>query len=89
MAVTRDRYKGVGRGYLGPIPKLIFKLLTKAWEDGITTSSNYARQNAPQIALAASAGWISNVTLDGKRFTNRWNITAQGVNLVNHQKEMQ
>lgn len=85
MPTARSRHQSsIGRGYLGKYPKPLWLVIERAWELGISVSSNFARDYAPLIALAASLGWISTVTLDGKKFTNRWNVTAEGVTALNH-----
>jgi hypothetical protein len=38
------------------------------------------------VALAASIGWISNVSLDGLSFNRVWNITHEGVTALSQQE---
>lgn len=85
--LARSRYKSSGRGYLGRYPKLIWQVVSIAWERGISVQSNYAREHADIIALAASLGWISTVSLDGKGYSREWNVTAEGTIALNHQQE--
>ncbi len=79
----RSRHK-VGRGYLGPHPQDLWPVIESAWQHGIAVSSNFARHYSQEVALAASLGWISTVTLDGLGFTRTWNITAEGVSAYQH-----
>jgi len=80
MSLARSRPKShVHRGYLGPVPPEVWEVLRQAWEVGIFVSSDGARALAPYVALAASMGWISNVSLDGLSFNRVWNATAEGV----------
>ena len=88
MAETRNRHRsGNSRGYHGRIPPRVWSIVRVAWEAGIAVSSNMAREWSGEIALAASLGWISTVSLDGRTYHRVWNVTAEGVIALNH-KEM-
>lgn len=78
MPVARSRAKPP-RGYIGTIPEPTWEVLRIAWEDGLSIQSNIARTLAAFVGLAASLGWISTITLDGKQCTGVWNITLEGV----------
>ncbi len=80
---ARSRHR-VSRGYLGAHPDELWVVIEMAWQDGVAVSSNFARHYAAEVALAASLGWISTVTLDGLGFTRTWNITAEGVSAYQH-----
>lgn len=84
MPLTRSRPENIGRGYLGKFPPEVWLVVERAWESGISVSSDFARQHASIIALASSLGWISSVSLSGKRYTRRWNITTEGTIAYNH-----
>jgi hypothetical protein len=87
MSLSRSRPKShVHRGYLGPIPPEVWEVVRQAWEVGIYVSSDGARVLAPYVALAASIGWISNVSLDGLSFNRVWNVTAEGVAALGHKE---
>lgn len=78
------------RAYTGPIPSEVYEVVSFAWEHGVATSSNMAREYAVHIALAASLGWISSLSLDATQYMRRWNVTAEGVHALqryNTQKE--
>jgi hypothetical protein len=77
QAVTRSRLP-VGAGYLGPLPDDIWTLLALCHREPLYVSSNYARQAALTVALAASMGWLSVVDLDGRGFSRTWRITPEG-----------
>lgn len=85
MARARSRLK-VGRGYNGPLPPDLWLVVTVAWEHGIAVSANFARQYAPEVALAASLGWISTVSLDGTEALRHWNVTQEGVTALNNKE---
>ena len=67
-----------GSGLRGVPPDSIWDAVERAWSLPFSVSSNYARENALAVATAASLGWISNITLDGKDLTRRWHITVAG-----------
>lgn len=91
MALTRSRHRTITtpNGYTGPLPQAIWEVVRCAWEDGIAVSSNVARELSAEVALAASLGWISTVSLDGRRHTRVWNVTAEGVTALNHKEMME
>ena len=89
MPLGRTRHIPPSTGYTGRIPKTLWDVLRLAWEGGgIAVSSNYAREASREVALAASIGWISTVSLDGKHYHRVWNITAEGVAAFNNRKEL-
>lgn len=54
------------------------KVLRKAWLGGFMTKSNFAREFANEIAIAASLGLIT--TKVGKdQFDRTWRITRKGL----------
>lgn len=87
MALTRSRPK-VGVGYLGPYPEELWSVLAQAWQGGFSIASNYARDHAPVVALAASLGWISTVSLCGRKYGRTWHITAEGVSAFNSREQV-
>ena len=52
-----------------------------------TTKSNFARDAANEIALAASEGLIST-RLEENKFTNRWMITMEGLQFLEEMKDV-
>lgn len=44
-----------------------------------TTKSDFARQHATAVALAASLGWITTVWPCGVAYTNSWRVTPAGL----------
>ena len=63
----------------GEYPDGLWSVLVLVWERGLTTQGDWARALAPEVALAASCGFISNITPDGASYSNRWRITASGL----------
>lgn len=76
--VTRSR-PNPGVGYLGEISEEVWDVVEKAWAMPFFISSNFARGLAIETAFAASLGWISNITPDGKGFSRQWHITMEGM----------
>jgi hypothetical protein len=54
-------------------------VLERAWEMPFSTSSNFARENAPAVGFVASMGWVSTVAPDGEGFGTLWRITKEGL----------
>lgn len=76
--VGRSRAVSCG-GYFGEIPEGVWQVLDRAWFDPPSISSNYARQAAPALAVAASLGWITVIAPDGHSLSRSWHITAEGL----------
>lgn len=56
-------------------------VLKKAWLQGFRTKSNFAREYADEVAVAASLGLIS--TKIGKdKFDRTWHITRKGLDFI-------
>lgn len=75
------------RHYHGPLPDEMWPVLTQAHECGIAVQSNFARAYSPEVALAASLGWVSTVTPDGQAYSRMWRITVAGLSAL-HNKEL-
>lgn len=61
--------------------KQVAVVLKRAWLNPFRTKSNYARQYANEIAIAASLGLIT--TKVGKdKFDRMWRITRKGLDYV-------
>ena len=52
-----------------------------------TTKSNFARDAANEIGVAASEGFIST-RLEENKFTNRWLITMEGLQFLENMKDV-
>ena len=76
--VGRSR-PAAGTGYLGPIPESVWEVLRTAWQAPIWIAGNYARAMSPDVAFAASMGWLSNIMPDGLAFSRQWHITKEGL----------
>lgn len=59
----------------------VFLTVEKARVEPFSTKSRFARFAANEIAIAASEGFISN-RLDDGVFTNKWMITADGIEFL-------
>lgn len=59
----------------------VIVVLKKAWLVGFRTKSNFAREFADEVAIAASLGLIS--TKIGKdQFDKTWHITRKGMDYL-------
>ena len=83
VALARSR-QVVGSGYIGEYPEEALGVLTYAWGNPFSISSNYARCNAIAVAFAASMGWLSNIAPDGRSFSRLWHVTAEGLLVLRH-----
>lgn len=79
MALARSRPR-VGIGFTGPVPDIVWDIIERAHNEGLAVSSDYARCHSAEIALAASLGWISVVSLSGSTYGRIWNSTIEGLN---------
>lgn len=68
---------------LGPTPidMNIDNVLRKAWLQGFRTKSDFARQYANEVAIAASLGLIST-KIGQERFDKSWHITRKGLGFL-------
>ena len=57
-------------------------VLWKAWREGFSTKSDFARKMANEVAVAASLGLIST-KISGNKFGTKWHITKQGLETYN------
>lgn len=69
--------------YTGAMPDELEGVLDLA-RIGFTVSSNFARYHAVSVALAASNGWISTVTADGRGYSAFWSLTMAGMTMRDH-----
>jgi hypothetical protein len=74
--------------YLGELPGLIWEVLRLANENRLSVQSDLARSYAPEVALAASLGLISNVDTDYSKYMRSWRITAAGLYALEHRSEI-
>lgn len=79
--VTRSRHR-VGVGYVGPLPTELYEVVATCHSPGVAVSSNYARERSTYLALAASIGWVSTVSLDGHSFGRVWHATLEGLHAL-------
>jgi hypothetical protein len=54
------------------------EVIRKAWMAPFSTKSNYAREHANEVAVAASLGFIST-KIDNNTHTNKWLVTVEGL----------
>jgi|DEB0MinimDraft_3_1074331.scaffolds.fasta_scaffold01359_14 hypothetical protein len=59
----------------------IYKVLHRAWEQGFTTKSKFARDQANLIAIAAGEGFITT-RLGEEVWGNNWLLTDAGADFM-------
>jgi hypothetical protein len=67
------------RHFHGDYPPSLWAVLTLAHDRYISCQGDWARALAPEVALAASLGWLSNIDPDGLHYSNKWRITPAGL----------
>jgi hypothetical protein len=67
---------------LALIEDSIAPVLFKAWKSGFTTNSDFARQQANWVAMAASMQLITTRVSEGI-YSRDWQITGKGIRLLN------
>lgn len=72
--------------YQGEVPPGLWDVLEAAHEGGIALKGDFARALAPEVALAASLGYISVVSVSGLTWTPKWNITLMGLDALQHKE---
>lgn len=67
------------------IPPEVFVVTAEAYELPFATKSNFAREYADYIAIAAAVGWIT-VQRKDLSFGRRWLITLDGLNALRNKE---
>lgn len=69
------------------VEKKLIALLDYAWQQGFTVQSDYARQHAELVGMAASLQLITT-RVNRDVFSRSWQITAKGHRWLNEAKEL-
>lgn len=75
--------------YHGPITDDLWLVLRTCWKRPLSLQCDFARQNAREVALAASMGLISSIDPDGRDYRHHWRITAAGITALEHKELME
>jgi hypothetical protein len=67
------------RPYSGDYPPQLWAVLSIAHDRFVSVQGDWARALAPEVALAASLGWLSNILPDRETYDNKWRITPAGL----------
>jgi hypothetical protein len=67
------------RPYSGDYPPHLWAVLSIAHDRFVSVQGDWARALAPEVALAASLGWLSNILPDRETYDNKWRITPAGL----------
>lgn len=69
------------------VPEEAWDVVERAWTRPFSISSDFARANAIAVAIAASLGWITTITLDGRNFSRSWHVTVSGTLALQHKEQ--
>jgi hypothetical protein len=58
------------------------EVVSRAWADGFTTRSDFARSNAEAVAEAACRGLITTLNVVTGAYGKRWLVTPTGCALL-------
>ena len=75
--------------YTGPYPGDIWLVLDDAHQGGLYIQSDRARFRSHAVALAASLGWITTVSTDGRTYGGVWRITQAGLAALTHREHLE
>lgn len=65
--------------YQGPLPDGLWEVLEQCLNGGLALQGDFSRAYSPEVALAASLGFISVINTDGLAFRTKWHITSSGL----------
>lgn len=63
----------------GSIDAHISRVLIEAWKTGFTTKSDFARECADYVAIAACMGFVSTRIFPPNVWGSTWQITSKGL----------
>lgn len=66
---------------LSPTDPALATVVTHAWRNCFATRSDYARQNAEAVAMAACLGLITT-SIDKAHYGQTWRITGKGLHML-------
>lgn len=69
----------------GRIPTEVHAIVTKAFMQGFSTKSDFARENADWVAMAACLGLIST-SVPNRGFGRTWRVTESGLRMIKEMK---
>jgi hypothetical protein len=69
---------------MATIDELLVEVVSQAYETGFATSSNFAREKASEVAMAASLGFITT-RISTNLYGRMWRPTIAGLRFLNEQ----
>lgn len=63
------------------VDKELLAVLRTAWTDGFAIQSNFYRENAAVVSMAASRGLITT-RIDRDKYGKRWLVTPKGLEKI-------
>jgi hypothetical protein len=70
---------------MASIDELLVDVVSRAYEDGFATSSNFAREKASEIAMAASMGFLTT-RIATNVYGRIWRPTINGMRFLNERE---
>jgi hypothetical protein len=68
--------------YQGPLPVGLWEVLEATLHGGLALQGDFTRALAPEVALAASLGYISVIDITGLTYRPKWHITNAGLSAL-------
>lgn len=63
----------------------LLAVINRAWTEGFTVQSAFARSNAELVAMAASIALITT-RVNSTTFTRKWQVTSKGLRWLNESR---
>lgn len=76
---TNVRWKPSFKSHKAGIDANVCKVLTEAWQRGFTTKSDFSRELADYVAIAACMGWVTTRIFPPDVWGSTWQITSKGL----------
>lgn len=68
--------------YTGEHPIGLWEVLDAALHRGLSLQGDFSRAFAPEVALAASLGYLSVIDTNGQTYRPQWRITHAGLSAL-------
>ena len=66
----------------------VLSVIAQAWSEGFTTRSDFARQHAEQVAVAACRGLITTKDPVSGDWQRKWRVTPKGAEYLFHDESL-
>lgn len=72
--------------YQGPLPDGLWEVLEATLQGGLALQGDFTRALSPEVALAASLGYISVIDTNGLAYRPKWHITNAGLSALENRE---